>query len=95
MDSEEAGKKNTDSFAMWCWGKAPRRPWTTRKVSQWAPEQLKSETLLEARVAELKLLRAHHEKAWFFGKDCSAGKRKAEGKEEGQIGEGWTPGKKP
>lgn len=55
LDSEEADKKNTDSFAVWCWGKALWRPWATRKMNKWILEQLKSETLLEAKMTKLKL----------------------------------------
>lgn len=42
----------TDLFQMWRWRRAPWTPWTTRKTNVWVLQQMKPDTLQEAKMNE-------------------------------------------
>lgn len=53
-------RRKMDSFEIWCWRRAVQRPRTTRRTNKWVLEQIKPETLLEAKMTELKLVYSGH-----------------------------------
>lgn len=52
---KKAGGKNIGLFEIWCWRRALEIPWTPKKTDTWVPQQIKSETFLEAKVTQQKL----------------------------------------
>ncbi|XP_053117089.1 uncharacterized protein LOC128329604 isoform X3 [Hemicordylus capensis] len=52
---KKQGRKNIDTFELWCWRRLLRRPWTARKTNKWIIEQINPEFSLEAQMTRLKL----------------------------------------
>ena len=44
-----------DAFALWCWGRLLRVPWTARRSNQSIPKEISPECSLEKLMLKLKL----------------------------------------
>lgn len=50
-------KKSIEAFALWCWRRLLKLPWTAKKTNQEIFNQINPEFLLEAQMTRIKLCR--------------------------------------
>ena len=64
------------AFALWCWGRLLRVPWTARRSNQSILKEISPEYSLEGLMLKLKLqcFWPSDAKNWLIGKDPDAGK---------------------
>ena len=90
-----------DAFALWCWRRLLRVPWTARRSNQSILKEIRRN---DAK-AETPVLWPPHAKSWLIGKDSDAGKdwgQEEKGMTEDEMAgwhhwldgreSGWTPG---
>ena len=85
---KKADHRRIDAFELWCWRRLLRVPWTARRSNQSILKEISPGFIgrTDAK-AETPVLWPPHEKSWFTGKDCDAGRDW--GQEEKGTTVGW------
>ena len=82
---KKAECRRTDAFALWCWRRLLRVPWTTRRSNQPILKEISPEYSLEGRMLKLKLPYFGH----LIRRTDSFEKTLMLGKVEGRRRRGW------
>ena len=76
---KEAGHRRIDAFALWCWRRLLRVPWTARRSNQSILKEISPESWIfigrTDAEAETPILWPPDAKNWLIGKDPDAGER--------------------
>ena len=57
---KKAERRRMDAFALWCWRRLLRVPWTARRSNQSIPKEINTEYSLEGLLLKLKLQHFGH-----------------------------------
>ena len=78
---KKAERRRIDAFALWCWRRLLRVPWTARRPNQSILKEISPGCSLEGMMLKLKLQYfGHLVQSWLIGKDSDA--RRDWGQEE-------------
>ena len=101
-----AEHQRNDAFALWCWRRLLRVPWTAKRSSQSILKEISPGIFLRNDAkAETLVLRSPHAKSWLIGKESDPGRdwgQEKKGTTEDEMAgwhhwldgreSGWTPG---